>query len=935
MKKALILFIFVCIISCNRHHENNSYATHAKQIDSIAYANNNVDALEELLSDCEASHDDVGSMIAMRELGRILRESSEFEKALDYHERALSLAKELNDTANIINILNQLGVDFRRLGILDKAAISYYEALSYCEKYSNGKSPKAIIHKVIALNGIGNIQLSLHNNDAAEKIFREALSGEKSLRNHIGQAMNYTNIGYIKEAIGEIDSAWIYYGYSMEQSRLANSILGISVCYNHFGRLAERNNDWDKALESYQNAYNLLVGNKDKWYWLESCLSIARVYLAMGQTKNARGYLSEGMKTATKIKSWEHLAEAYRLNAIFEEQTGNYKASLENYKKYSIFSDSIINKKNINHLDNLRVNYITEKGNKERDLVNQAYANEQQKKKLILYFLIIVVSISILVISLLIYALNVKAKIQRIIKETSLARQDFFTNVTHEFRTPLTVILGCAEELRTQTRSSESAANIDAIARQGQRLLTLVNQLLDIAKVRSAIGNADWRTGNIVVFIQMMVEQIRPQAVKNLIELEYLPDKKEVEMDFVPDFMQKIMTNLLFNALKFTPKGGKITVRSTVTKKSFRITVEDTGCGIKPEDQSRVFEPFFQTDKCAEGGTGIGLALTRQMTEAMGGRINVSSRPGEGSSFVLSIPIRQRANALDKWIPDSGSKTDAHEIPARTDNWDSANKDDIVSKDVEIALVVEDNEDIARYIGNIIKDSFSVVYARNGKEGLIKAEEYVPDVIITDIMMPEYDGLEMTREIRKSELLNHIPVIIVTAKSDDTHKMQGLEYGADAYLIKPFSPEELKLRIRKLVCYRNMLRQKYGRMLIEGKEVAKEPDAPELEKNFLVKLNGIISSNISLSNLNSEMLAEKMFLSKSQLNRKVKSLTGMNTATYINQSRLTQARIFLRDPEKSIGDIVLMCGFESSSYFTKLFKEKFGMTPSQYRKENS
>lgn len=508
--------------------------------------------------------------------------------------------------------------------------------------------------------------------------------------------------------------------------------------------------------------------------------------------------------------------------------------------------------------------------------------------------------------------------------------------MTHEFRTPLTVILGCAEELRAaQGNSGNSVAAIEAISRQGQRLLTLVNQLLDIAKVRSSIGRADWKNGNITAFIQMISESVRPQAVKNFIELDYRADKKEVNMDFVPDFMYKIITNILFNALKFTPKGGRITISSAVVNNNVRISIDDTGCGIRAGDLPHVFEPFFQSGSCSGAGSGIGLALTKQMAEAMGGSIEVSSREGEGTSFILTVPLKHGEKGFEKWIPDTVLNSTFDEAAVVAEGAEVVNNDDVISKDMDIALVVEDNEEIARYIGNIIKDRFTVIYARNGREGILKAEEYVPDVIITDIMMPEYGGMEMIRDIRNSELLNHIPVIIVTAKSDDAHKLQGLDSGADAYLIKPFSPDELKLRICKLVGYRNMLRQKYSRILIDDKEISKEPDAPELEKNFLVKLNGIISSNISLSNLNSEMLAEKMFLSKSQLNRKVKSLTGMNTATYINQSRLTQARIFLRDPEKPIGDIVLMCGFESSSYFTKLFKEKFGMTPSQYRKENS
>ena len=931
-----MLIILTLITSCQRSDEKMSYVSHITHVEGIVAANDSIEALENLLAEYEAQCDDVGQMIVTRKLGEIHRESSNFMTALDYHEKALFLANELKDTANIINILNQLGTDLRRLGILDKAASRFYEALSFCEKYSNKNSAEIIIHKVISLNGIGNIQLSLHNNHAAEKIFREALSGEKSLGSHLGQAMHYVNIGYIKEANGEKDSAWIYYNYSMEQCRLANSKLGISVCYNHFGRLAEQNNEWDKALEAYKNAYDLMVGNKERWYWLESCLSMARVYLAMGQAENARCYINEGLKTATEIKSWEHLAEAYRLKSIFEEQRGDYKASLENFRKHSAFTDSIINKKNINHLDNLRVNYITEKGNKEKELVSQAYVNEQQKKKMILYFLIVAIFVSVIVISSLVYVLKFKAKVQQIIKETSQARQEFFTNVTHEFRTPLTVILGCAEVLKSKVKIKEYATEVDAISRQGQRILTLVNQLLDIAKVQSSIGNADWKNGNITAFIQMIVENIRPQAIKNLVEIEYHADKKEVYMDFVPDYIYKVITNILSNALKFTRKGGRITISSAVVNGNIQITVEDTGCGIKQEDLPHIFEPFFQANSGSGVGTGIGLALTKQMVEAMGGGIKVSSREGKGSSFVLSVPIRHGEKELEKWIPDFVAKTTNNETAIIEENNKYVYHDDTNSKDTDIALVVEDNEDIAGYIGNIIhQENFSVVYARNGREGIVKAEEYVPDIIITDIMMPEYDGLEMIRDIRNSELLNHIPVIIITAKSDDAYKLRGLDCGADACLIKPFSPDELKLRIRKLICYRSMLKEKYSQFLTDGKELAKEPDTPEQEKKFLVKLNSFISSKISLSNLNSEMLADHMCLSKSQLNRKVKSISGMNTTTYINQSRLAHAQVLLRDKERSIGDIVLMCGFESASYFAKQFKKKFGMTPSQYRKKNS
>lgn len=930
LKRPLMLAALICLLSCGGRQEATPPADHARQADSLVAACKGLDTLQDLLARFEAAHDDRGRMRALTEIGKIHRESSDFSTAVGLHEEALTLAREQKDTANIIYILNQLGTDFRRLGMLDEAAVRHYEALSHCEAFSDRSSARALKSRAVSLNGIGNLQLTLQNNDVAESIFRQALAVEQSLKSHLGQAINYANIGYIKEACGERDSAWIYYGYSMEQNRLADSRLGVSLCYNHFGRLAEQMGDYRKALESYQSAYDLMTGDKDRWHWLESCLSIAKVYLAMGQSGQARPYLDEGLKTATEIKSWEHQAEAYRLKALFDEANGHYQAALDNHRKYKAYTDSLTNEKKINRLNNLRLKYITEKGNKEKEIISQAYNDEQQQKQVILYSLITVILVSAAAISLLIYALRVKAKMQNVIKKASRARQEFFTNVTHEFRTPLTVILGSAQELKAKARTP--SVELDAISRQGQRLLTLVNQLLDIAKVRSAIGKADWKTGNIVVFIQMVVENVSLQATRNRVEVGYRPEEKEVNMDFVPDFMYKILTNLLYNALKFTPQGGRISIRSRVAGKSIRISVEDTGCGIKPDDLPRIFEPFFQSDSHKDAGTGIGLALTKQMTEAMGGRIEVSSRQGEGTLFSLSIPIRNSGDRLEKWVPEA--KVAEHEVADSEAPKETVNQDDAITKDADIALVVEDNEDIARYIGNIIKDSFSVVYARNGREGLLKAKEYVPDIIITDIMMPECDGLEMTRAIRQSTLLNHIPVIIVTAKSDETNKLEGLNCGADAYLIKPFNPDELKLRICKLVAYRSMLRGKYSQLLMDGRDISKEPDAPEQEKNFLAELNRCISSHISLSNLNSEMIAKTMCLSKSQLNRKVKSLTGMNTSSYIKQLRLARAQMFLKDPKKTIGDIVMMCGFESASYFTKMFKEKFGITPSEYKKNN-
>lgn len=253
MKNILILTVLTVLsaISCSQRTDIPSYSAHLRLVDSLVNKNRDEQRLLDLLGRFEEQRDDAGRMVALRELGRICRESSNFKDAVSYHEQALALAKKLNDTLSTIYMLNQLGTDFRRLGVLDEASGKHFEALSYYENFSDKSSYNARKSRVVAYNGIGNIQLTLQNYDAAEGVFRQALAGEKSLESHLGQAINYANIGFIKETKREMDSAWIYYRHSMEENRLADSKLGISLCYNHFGRLSELEGDWEKALDSY------------------------------------------------------------------------------------------------------------------------------------------------------------------------------------------------------------------------------------------------------------------------------------------------------------------------------------------------------------------------------------------------------------------------------------------------------------------------------------------------------------------------------------------------------------------------------------------------------------------------------------------------------------------------------------------------------------
>lgn len=591
-------------------------------------------------------------------------------------------------------------------------------------------------------------------------------------------------------------------------------------------------------------------------------------------------------------------------------------------------------------------NYGGKIGKKELEEIYRAYEYEQHVKNIILYSSIFIVLMAGAAIAFLVYTLRMRARTQRSMQEMEQVRQNFFTNITHEFRTPLTVILGITDGLKKRLADRHTEPGFDLIIRQSNEMLSLVNQLLYISKVRSVVSSQDWRTGDIVALLRMVLESVRVQTAKDLIDIEFFTSDDSIQMDFVPDYTQKLLQSLLSNSIKFTPRGGKIRVSIVLEKKMVHITIIDSGRSIAEKDLPHIFDPFYQGDASVGNlRTGIGLSLVRQMTEAMDGKIEVSSMKEQGTKFLVTLPQSHADEEFKKWLPEEGL-LEEERLAVNKDNRASLDEEDSTSMEKEnmalqqdedmrqpTILVIEDNADIARYMGAILEDRYRVLFALDGKEGLAKAEEYMPDLILTDLMMPEMDGYELCRVVRASAILNHIPVIVVTARCEEKDLLMGLEAGADAYLVKPFSADELKIRVMKLLESRRLLREKYSQALQEGKSDSVE--ISDGDKDFMARLQKVFFANISDTDLSSEILADKLFMSKSQLNRKVKSITGLDTATYVRQSRMSFAKKLIAAGDMSIGDIVMRCGFESPSYFTKTFKQYFGVTPSQYRKQVS
>lgn len=928
----LLLFFLLLFSSCQKPSSLPVYtAEERSSIDSLlSIYSMQEDSLQACLQRYTAPPQNyLGVMLTYKSLGVHFRETARFNEAIEAHRSELILAEQLHDTLEMVQALNNIGTNFRRMGILDEASTYHYQALSYSDHYSDKTSYTAKKNQVVSLSGIGCIYLSLNNLEAADSTFRMALAGEKELGSALGQAMNYATIGSAFERRGQIDSAWVYYHHSMEYNRLAESNIGIALCHDHFGRLYESQKSWDEALKEYKNAYDIMASNRDRWHRTKICISLARVNISRGNLKMGQTYLDEGEQIAKELRAWEHLSIIYYLKYLFLKQKGAFEKALNAYVLSCSYSDSISSTKNLNHLQNLRIKHEKERNSKELKLIKQNYEMAQRSQNIILTACILVLSLAVIALVFLWYALNMKSRSQFIMRQMEQVRNRFFTNITHEFRTPLTVILGLSQQIQEESSTlKDCRIYSETILRQGKNLLELVNQLLDISKVKSEVGEPEWRNGDVVTYIRMMVESYYMYARQKRINLDFIPERNSIMMDFVPEYLNKIIRNILSNAFKFTKPNGRIFITTAQEKEELVISIADTGEGIDSHDLPHIFDTFYQGENShANMGTGIGLSLVRQMTESMGGRVTVKSAKGTGSIFILNFPLKHNYLLLKKWIPASNQEF------KRTDPLNETPATEHLSNEKEgcpSILIVEDNPDVAYYISALLQDTYQLFRAGNGEEGLEKAKEYMPDLIITDLMMPCMDGYEMCREVRHSPILNHIPIIIITAKVTDSDRIAGLEAGADAYLRKPFNADELQTRINGLLEQRRLLAEKYSQALSNSQENC--VDLSPQNKEFLHKLSDFIYASISDSSLNSDVIADRMCMSVSQLNRKTRAITGFHCTGYILQMRIERAKRLLASTETLVGDIAASCGFMDSNYFSRIFKQLCGITPSQYRR---
>ena len=529
-----------------------------------------------------------------------------------------------------------------------------------------------------------------------------------------------------------------------------------------------------------------------------------------------------------------------------------------------------------------------------------------------------------------------RARLETIkLQELDRLKANFFTNLSHEFRTPLTLILGPAEKISSQT-SSNVIKDSEVIKRNSQRLLQLVNQLLDLSRLEAGKMKLEVSEQNIIQLLKGSFLSFASLAERKKITFKFNTSVENLNIYIDEDKVEKVIDNLLSNAFKFTPAGGRVELKVSKNVEYVNISIEDTGIGIPKEKISKIFDRFYQVDgthKREYEGTGIGLALSKELIELHKGKIVVGSVEGKGTTITISMPLGKKYYTAEEICkPVKNEKTNSDFISESIlfeETWNEKfNVNAIIETEKPLLLLVEDNSDVRTYIRENLEKEYTILEAVNGEEGQKKSIEQIPDLIISDVMMPKMDGFELCEKLKTDERTSHIPVILLTAKATSKDKITGYETGADDYIMKPFDVKELRVRVKNLIDQRKKLREHF---LQEGIFSLDSKDITSIDRKFFERAIKIINEHLSDLSFGVESFASELSIGRTTLYKKLIAIVGEPPSDFIKRIRLSKANELLKIKSGNISEIALEVGFDNPAYFSECFKKQFGITPSKFQ----
>ena len=877
----------------------------AKYFEAIAYyLRGDLNQAEEVLTKVDSSgffHDDLKSLIDVYNLmGTILTARGKMSQALHYQFQALQIARDTRETDRELTALSNIAEIYTDNLDTVQSMAYYQQALELAESIADTISIAVINNNLSGITQDPDLKLTYAH---------RALDLFQILYYPDGIAHSSNELARGLRDIKSYDQALPYVRTSIEIWMASGFKQGLAAAYSNIGIIYGYLAQHDSARKYFDRAIQLFDSLEDKTIAKDAFVEMADMYEAMGHSASAMTYLKRAMHLKDMLYSAERAQQLAVAETDFETQEKEQRLAEQrrtitrqrNTQKNVLFGVALAFILILGWLQYLR--YRQRMRRKDADLLLQLEKNEAEK-----------------------------------LRELDRLKTNFFTNISHEFRTPLTLIhtpLNEALKKSTTGRAVELPWNhAHNMAKSTTRLLQLVNRLLDLTKLEAGKMQLSVSKGDLAQFIRSIGYGFESMALDKQINYHVMVTSAPVFVWHDQEKIEHILYNLLANAFKFTPRGGRISLEARFEKENVEILVCDNGIGISREELPRIFERFFsnpQSRDAERGSSGVGLALTKELVRLHNGTIDVESQVNLGTTFRLSFPTSKDAYELDQMRDVAAEKKQMEEPVLREAQISSVEHDpSSPSKDgIEqqpLLLIVEDNKELREYITAELTGLYRVETAIHGTDGLAKAVISIPDLIITDVMMPEMDGIELCRRLRQKVETSHIPIIMLTAKADREGRLSGLAVGADDYLTKPFDQEELRLRVKNLVAQRLLLKKKFSQhIFFKPSEIA----ANSVDEAFLNRVLRIIEENMEDTSFGVEDLGKAISLSRSQLHRKLKAIADKSPNELIRNIRLQRAHDLLQKNAGTASEVAYRVGFNSLSYFSKCFKDQFDITPSE------
>jgi len=878
-----------------------------------------------------------GLGMALHHRGFGYDDKGEYEKALEIFREELAVFVEIKDLKEQSTAYTNIAGIWSSLGNSDSSMTYYLKSLDIDEKSGN-KMGASVNH-----NNIGQIYSDEGAYDKAVEHFQKALKLRQELGVERKYMAVYSNLATVYSRMGFNDKSEEAGLKAMEYAIKYDNKAYAGIVANNMASNYNDQKKFEPAITWLKKAESnwLEIGNER--YLTYAYYNYSKAYAGLGDGNKAIQFAKKGFEIVQRLKLDSQNELYYKAFAEAYETMGNKALAYDYFKKYVAIADSIFKQDNTKIVAKMEAQFESQK--KEAQLTRQQLELERQsnQKKTILIGAIAL----LLAFGAGFNYLRNKQRIRQ--KETELAAQiehaeaeklremdtmksTFFANISHEFRTPLTLIVSPLEQMINGGFQGDFQKYYRIMHRNGKRLLDLVNQLLDLSRLESGKLKLQVAEGDLSGYIKAVAYSFESLAVRKQIDYQVIVEDSTATYYFDKDKVEKILNNLISNAFKFTNDGKQIVVSSSIAEGMAQFKVMDQGMGIPADQLPHIFERFAKTVTSElQPGSGIGLALTKELVELHKGKIEVESREGEGTIFTVMLPITQAAYATDETTETTSV---LEPLPIRSIETAAKAPQEVNIKtalenlDKPVLLIVEDNFDVRNYIVDQFRGQYQIIEAENGRLGLERAMETTPDLVISDIMMPEMDGTEFCKLLKTSEKTSHIPVVMLTALAEQGDRLKGLELGADDYLVKPFDAKELTVRVANLIAGRQKLQEHYRRSLNSFAPIA-EVKAESVDAVFLKKVREAVEANLEDENFSVVELSGQVGMSRSQLHRKLSALTGFSPNEVIRNMRLERAKQLLEKKAGNASEVAYLTGFNSPAYFAKCFKDYFGLTPSE------